>query len=216
MSQASNLPQIKKIELSVKQMRPPEGSKLVAALPDGTPIWEGPVFAGNGVFADVDPVTGVTDNGIVLKPKLGPDGKQRWRTNKTTGEKIVALHKASRRMKIVRFVMQDRGNGHSGPMPVPALSQAEATRQESDSQFQQFQRALFDAVTEAGIDMTQFVARLMEQTGVGISGPDAPVDVSAVPVYDPIQDAVEPEQLEDPEDEDEDLEDEKKKSGRRR
>lgn len=156
MSQADRLPTIKKIELPSKAMRPPEGSKAVDTLPDGTVVWEGQVFAGNPFFQE----EGKSDNGHEKVPRMGPDGKQLWRRNKATGEPITALFKAKRRMKTVRFVMVDLGNGNGGPRPVPGMSAEEKLHREAEANRSSYQDAFFAAAQAEGIPASELVKRL--------------------------------------------------------
>lgn len=170
-SQADRLPKIKRIELSAKQMRPPEGSKAVGSMPDGTVIWEGPVFAGNPWFKDHANPQEAKDNGHVRVPVLDIEtGKQKYRRNKATGEAITAVWKNKRRDKIVRFVMSDDGNGSAGPRPVPGMTAEEKTHREHEANRSQYEREFFAAAQAEGIPASELVKTL---AALGATGGEA-------------------------------------------
>lgn len=164
MSQMDRLPRLKKIKLPADALRPPEGSEMVGALPDGTVVWEGPIFAGNPLFQGEGP----SDDGHERTPLIGPDGKQRWRQNKATGEKITPMHRGAYRFVTRRFIMADMGNGNGGPRPVPGLSPEEASEQERKRKVEEFTRNLAEAALENGYDSAdEFVAAVSQMMGGG-------------------------------------------------
>lgn len=151
MSQADRMPKIKKIELTAKQLRPPEGSKAVDTLPDGTVVYEGPIFAGNPYFQNhADPKS--IDKGFTRIAVMDPSkpGEQKWKRNRN-GEPIVPVFKNKRRTKIARFVMVDFGNGDAGPRPVPSISASERSYREMDAEMPEYQREFMRAAMEEGI-----------------------------------------------------------------
>lgn len=159
MSQSDRLPTIKKIELPSKAMKPPLGSKAVDTLPDGTVVWEGPVFAGNPYFQDHG---AKDDDGHTRVPVMDParPGEQKWRRAKGTGEAITPIFRAKRREKIVRFIMKDDGNGNAGPRPVPGLTAEERTRVEHEKNRSEYEREFFAAAQAEGIPAAELVKKL--------------------------------------------------------
>lgn len=169
MSQSDRLPSIKKIELTTRQMRPPEGSKAVDTLPDGTVVWEGQVFRGNPYFQDH---SGPSDSGVDKVPVLDPITKeQKWRRAKATGEPIIPIFKARRGTKTVRFVMVDNGNGNAGPRPVPGMSAEEREHREHEANRSSYQDAFFAAAQAEGIPAADLVKRLAALSGEGEETP---------------------------------------------
>jgi hypothetical protein len=150
MSQARKLPGIKKIELSVRQMRPPlnqDGTspQLIGALDDGSPIYYGDVFAGNFRFADE------AEQAHTKDPVMGPDG-QVWRLNKSTGQKIMPVYSSRRRYKKAKYVMADHGNGNAGPMPVPTKTEKQEIGDDFDT--------LKEVLKAEGMTLKSFISML--------------------------------------------------------
>lgn len=160
MGQSDNLPKLKKIELSAKQMRPPEGSKAVGSLADGTVIWEGPVFAGHPYFKDHSTPEGSKDDGHDRRPVLDKKtGEEVWKLN-GKGEKVVQRFQNKRREKIVRFIMADDGNGGAGPRPVPGLSKEEQAHRDREAGHDDYLKQFTAAAQAEGIDPIDLVKRL--------------------------------------------------------
>lgn len=152
MSQYDRLPKIKRIELTPKAMRPPEGSTAVGSTPDGHTIYEGPVFAGNPWFKDHSNPDEANDSGHVRVPVMDAEGKLKFRRNKSTGEAITQVFRNKRRTKIARFIMVDDGNGSAGPRPVPNVSAAEIAGRAKDAEMPEYSRKFIHAAMEEGID----------------------------------------------------------------
>lgn len=155
MSQATKLPSMLKIELSVRQMRPPlnqDGSspQLVGALDDGSPIYYGDVFLGSLAFGHV------AHDGHERSPAKGPDGEDYWRLNKATGQKITQVFRSSRTYGKLKYVMRDFGNGNAGPIPVPSMSPDEMRRRQISAEFD----TLKDVLAAEGMSLTDFISLL--------------------------------------------------------
>ena len=149
-SQARKLPGIKKIELSVRQMRPPQNMdgtapQLVGALDDGSPIYYGDVFAGNFRFAEPGEVAHTKE------PVMGPDGPV-WRLNKSTGQKIMPVYSSHRRYKKAKYVMRDHGNGNAGPEPVPTKTDKQEIADDFDT--------LKEVLKAEGMTLKSFISML--------------------------------------------------------
>lgn len=150
MSQVDRMPKIKKIELSARQLRPPEGSTAVGTTPEGDVIYEGPIFAGNPYFQDH--ASGKIDKGYDRRPVMDPINKdqQRWKRN-NRGEPVSPMFKNRRKTKTARFIMVDEGNGNAGPRPVPVMTTSEKNLRAMDAEMPEYQREFMRAAMEEGI-----------------------------------------------------------------
>lgn len=154
MGQHKKLPKIKRIELPAKNLRPLPGAVAVGNMADGTPIWEGPVSATHPYFQDHEP--GVpSDNGHERTPMIGPDGNQRWRRNKATGEPITPMFRNKRRKKTVRYIMADERTGCGGPRPVPENQADHLLRQKRENDLPEFNKRFLLAAMEEGMTPEQ-------------------------------------------------------------
>jgi hypothetical protein len=153
------LRKMKKIKLSSDQMRPPDDAKLVGAMADGTPIWEGPIFAGNPLFQGEGP----SYEGVKRTPVLDEDGKQKYTMNRATGVKVTPIHRATYEFVTRRYIMVDFGNGSCGPRPVPGLSPAEASEQDRKKKIAEFTQNLAEAAIDGGYkDADSFVSAVQK------------------------------------------------------
>lgn len=159
MGQSDRLPKIKKIELTNRQMRPPQGSKSVGQLDDGTVIWEGPIFAGNPLFQDH--ASGKIDKGFERRPVMDPinPDQQRWKRN-NRGEPVTPMFKNRRKTKIARFIMVDEGNGNAGPRPVPSITAAERAHRDNEAGRSEYERDFFAAAQAEGIPAGELVKKI--------------------------------------------------------
>lgn len=176
MSQATKLPGIKKIELSIRQMRPPanvDGTppQLVGALEDGSPIYLGDVFMGNSAFAPTD-AEGRSFSGHTQTPTKGPDGEDAYRLNKATGQKIIQIMKGKRIYEKRRYIMKDFGNGNAGMIPVPMQQKTNDLPTDLDR--------LNKALAENNMTLSAFIAALKG----AVSEPDAVEASDEFPVAD--------------------------------
>lgn len=151
-SQMDRLPKLKPLKLPSDALKPPSGSKLVGALPDGTPIWEGPVFKGNPFFQQGE---GPSESGIKRTPIMDSEGKQRWTYNRATGVKITPMESAEFEFETRKFIMVDMGNGNAGPRPVPGLSPEEESRRARQKRIDSFMQNLATAAVDQGYDTAE-------------------------------------------------------------
>lgn len=178
MSQAKNLPSIKKIELSVRQMTPPlnrDGTRpqLVGALEDGSPIYLGDIFDGHPAFRN-------EAGGHRRTPAQGPDGDV-WRLNKATGQKIIQVFNNERTFSKQRYIMRDFGNGNAGPIPVPNVQRDETDAAETFDTLK--------AVLKAeGLSLKEFVSAI--KANALAAGEEEPV---AAPDEPEVSDSANPE-----------------------
>lgn len=171
MSQMDRLPKIKRIELTARQMRPPEGAKAVGTMDDGTVIYEGPIFAGNPWFKNHSDPEEARDNGHVRTPVMDPiSGEPKWKKN-NRGDAITQVFRNKRRMKLCRFIMSDDGNGSAGPRPVPGMTAEEREHREHESNRSSYQDAFFAAAQAEGIPAADLVKRL---AALNAEEPEAP------------------------------------------
>lgn len=166
MGQARKLPKIKRLELAAKKLRPGPDAVAVGNLPDGTPIWEGPVSATNPYFHEhIDGQE--TDNGHERTPLIGPDGKQRWRRNKATGEAITPMFRNKRLTKTVRYIMVDDTCGGGGPRPVPMDAAEMRDRQRAADALPDYRDTVLRVAMEEGVsaeDLGKALAQLAAQS----------------------------------------------------
>ena len=186
MSQMDRLPKIKRIELTAKAMRPPEGSKAVDTMPDGTPIYEGPVFAGNPWFKNHEDPKDAKNNGHARTPVMDPmrPGEQKWKKNKATGEGITPVFKNRRVSRIVRFIMADDGNGSAGPRPVPGLSAQEQAHRTRADGHDNWLKEFTEIAQAEGLSPAEALAALKAQAAPAEPkrGPGRPKKVEEVSV----------------------------------
>jgi len=159
MSQINKLPGLKTIALTPAQLLPPSGSVPVGVADDGRVIWEGPIFDGNPFFQQ----NAVSNDGHPKSARKDPDGKDMWRRNKATGEKVTPMFDARRSFSNRTFVMQDMGNGNAGPRPVPGLSDEEKTRREKQTLVDGYIDRLSRAAVEEGMSPEEFVEMVVKQ-----------------------------------------------------
>ena len=184
MSQASKLPSISKIELSVRQLRPPQnrdGSapQLVGALDDGSPVYYGDIFIGNPAFTELDE-NGWSSNGHLREPQMGPDGEPLWTMNKATGQRIKRVHKSTRRYGKRKYIMKDFGNGNAGPIPVPTAQPSGGGELVSELD------RLTKVLAENDMSLGDFVKALKgkaEASGEDALSLDAPEDAVSYPKH---------------------------------
>lgn len=164
MSQAPNLPKIKRIELPSRNLKPYPGATVVGQLPDGTPIWEGEIPATNPYFIDhTDP----KDNGHKRTAMMDPErpGKERWRRNKN-GEPITKMTRNKRLMRFTRYIMVDDGSAGAGPRPVPDNAQEMTDAQKLEASMPEFQRQVMLAARKSGMTAQDVANALAKLAGV--------------------------------------------------
>lgn len=171
MSQVRKLPKLKKMELAHSAMRPPSGDFVaVGSLPDGTVVWEGPVFKGNPFFRDheAEAKGAPVDTGHEREPVMDPirrdeDGKpvQLWKRNKATGEAITPVFKNKRGHKIVRGIMVDMGNGRAELRPVPVHAEEIKQRKQAEAAAAEFQKAFMREAAERGVNAGELLDALV-------------------------------------------------------
>ena len=163
MSQSNRLGKTAKIELTAKQLRPPEGSKAVGSLDDGTVIWEGPIFAGNPLFKDHSDPAQAKYNGHVRVPVMDPLSKEpRWKKN-NRGEPVSQVFRNRRQTVIRRFIMADDGNGGGGPRPVPGLTAEERSFRDRAEGHDNWLKGFTDAAQAEGLSPAEALALLKAQ-----------------------------------------------------